>query len=161
MGAHEEANGLLKELGAVAATLADLEARATAEMEAVKKKHEKALGVVRTMHESLEGHLIKLMKANKVEFFDGTDQVDLEHGLLLRGEEEKIRIPRNAAAAIEAQGWEEGLKRTVAVVREVVEKWPDERLVVIGAERRPVETYSYELKGPGDCAACGAPEQSP
>jgi len=27
-----------------------------------------------------------------------------------------------------------------------VEKWPDERLVVIGAKRKEKKSYSYELK---------------
>ena len=44
----------------------------------------------------------------------------MEHGLLLHGQEEKVKIPRDAAAVIEAQGWEEALKRSVTVDRAVV-----------------------------------------
>jgi hypothetical protein len=94
----------------------------------------------------MEKELIALMKKNKAQFFDGADQVTLENGILLYGREPKVTIPKNAVDRIEAQGWEDGLKRSVKIDREVISKWPAERLAVIGATRKEKETYSYELK---------------
>jgi len=135
------------------ATLAGLQpelARLQAEAEAaIAKVREAYAPSIHTCEEAIAGtekELIELMKANKGILFDGVDQVDLEHGILLYGKEPKISIPKTALARIEAQGWEDGLKRTVAVDRDAVGKWPVERLAVIGATRKDQETYTYELK---------------
>ena len=86
------------------------------------------------------------MRAQLVPLFDGEDKVTLVYGILLYGKEYKVSIPRNAIKKIKAQGWEEeAIKTAESVDRAVVEKWPEERLVMIGAQRKPKETYSYEL----------------
>ncbi|PKN28250.1 MAG: hypothetical protein CVU64_14185 [Deltaproteobacteria bacterium HGW-Deltaproteobacteria-21] len=146
MKSLELANSILAEIASTAAELSRAEAAAEAEMKAIREKHEGVVGRLKETLEGLDSNLVKLMKKHRAEFFDNTDQVNLQNGILLHGEGWKVKIPRNAAKAIEAQGWEEALKRTVTVDRAVVEKWPVERLVVIGAEKKPVETFSYELK---------------
>jgi len=92
-----------------------------------------------------EKELIALMKKNKAHLFDGADQVTLENGILLYGRELRVTIPKDAVAWIEAEGWEDGLKRSVKIDREAIGKWPAERLAVIGATRKEKETYTYEL----------------
>ncbi|PKN67166.1 MAG: hypothetical protein CVU57_04235 [Deltaproteobacteria bacterium HGW-Deltaproteobacteria-15] len=146
MKSLELANNILAEIASTAAELSRAEAAAEAEMKAVRERHEGTIGQLKESLEGLDSKLVKLMKKHRSQIFDNTDQVDLRNGILLHGEGWKVKIPRNAAAAIEAQGWEEALKRAVTVDRAVVEKWPVERLVVIGAEKKPVETFSYELK---------------
>jgi len=46
----------------------------------------------------------------------------------------------------EEQGFGEVVKIAKSLDREAIEKWPDERLFLIGAERKPKEEYSYDLK---------------
>lgn len=93
----------------------------------------------------LDKELIALMKANEAELFDDTDQVNLDTGILLLGEGDHVKIPRDALEKIEAQGWTEAINVVKSVDREVVEAWPVERLTVIGAEKKPVKNFSYEI----------------
>jgi hypothetical protein len=141
-----KADDLLARIARAEADIAGVEAQAEAEMAAVKAKYEAQLNRFRDIFQALDGELIKVMKSNHAVIFDGSDQVDLKNGLLLYGEEDKVQIPKTALAKLEALKWEDGIKRTAAVDREAVEKWPDERLVQIGASKKLKRTWSYEIK---------------
>ena len=143
---HEKAETMLGYIKVLNERTAWLEARAEEEMKRVRERYEAPLAEAREKQKQAERDLVSLMKKNKPILFDGTDQVDLKTGILLYGEEDKIRIPRDALEKIKEAGWEEAIKVAESVDRGVVEKWPLERLVVIGAERKRIETYSYELK---------------
>ena len=142
----ERAELLLTQIAAAEDQIAWQERRIEEEMKAVRFRHEGPVAKFKEVREAYEKELIKLMKKHKAVLFDGTDQVDLKKGILLHGEEDKVSIPRNALEKIKAQGWNEAVKTTESVDRGVVESWPDERLVVIGAGRKPVEVFDYELK---------------
>jgi hypothetical protein len=142
----ERAEMLLTQIAAAEDQIAWQERRIEEEMQAVRARNEGPLAKFKQVRDAYEKELIKLMKKHKTKLFDETDQVDLKMGILLHGEEDKVKIPRNALEKIKAQGWKEAVKTVESVDREVVQKWPDERLVVIGAERKPVETFSYEIK---------------
>lgn len=118
-----------------------------AEIEAVKTRF---AGRVQRCAEAVnkaENELIDLMKSNKAAWFGTTDQVNLEHGILLHGSQKKVKIPRDALERLEELGWFEAVKTVKSVDREVVEGMPDEKLVQIGAERKIRETFTYEIKG--------------
>jgi len=90
--------------------------------------------------------IMKLMKANKAVLFDGTDIVDLEEGRLIHGKEDKVKIPKTALDSCEAQGFTDVVKIVKSLDREAIEKWTDEKLFLIGATRKPKETFNYETK---------------
>ncbi|MFA5754170.1 MAG: host-nuclease inhibitor Gam family protein [Patescibacteria group bacterium] len=115
------------------------------EIEAVKTKYQAHINEWKNNLADTEKDLIALMKKNKRVLFDAADQVDLDNGVLLYSKKLHTKIPKNAVEAIDAQGWEDGLKRTVAVDREVVSAWPVEKLTVIGAERTEKEVFDYEV----------------
>jgi len=142
----ERAELLLTQIAAANDQIAWQERRVEEEMQAIRSRHEGPLAKFKEVREAYEKELIKFMKKHKAVLFDGTDQVDLKMGILLHGQEDKVKIPRNALEKIKAQGWKEAIKTAESVDREVVENWPDERLIVIGAERKPVEVFDYELK---------------
>ena len=150
MGLLKKADRYLLRIVAVGEQLARLEAEMEQEVSKVRARYRKPVEYLQTALQVAEKELKLLMKNNKAALFDHVDQVDLVHGLLLYGEAEKVSIPRDAAAKIEHYGWEEALARIVKVRREIVEQWPEERLVVIGARRKTVEVYDYELKETGD-----------
>jgi hypothetical protein len=141
----QKANELLGKLADVGERIAGLQIAAEKEMAAVKRKYEDPIGKFKDIQYALDAELIKLMKWHKGDLFDRTDQVALEAGILLYGEEAKVRIPRDAVAKLEELKWEDGLKRTVSVNREAIEKWPLERILTIGGDKKVVEVYSYEL----------------
>jgi len=138
-------DGVLDELGRRSAELAALQEKAESEIAAVREKYGARIGRISDEIKDLDKEVKKLSKAN-VEIFDGKDQLTLPHGILLHGKETKVTIPKGALEKIEAQGWDEAVKIAKSVDRAVVEKWPVERLVMIGAKRRKVETFNYELK---------------
>jgi phage host-nuclease inhibitor protein Gam len=136
----------LKQLGRYTTSLEVLKKTATAEVNAVLDKYSEEIGVLESQTKDLDKEIKSLAKKNKAEVFDGKDQVTLDHGILLWGKEKKVTIPRDALEKIEGQGWTEAIKIAKSVDRAVVEKWPVERLTVIGAERKTVEKFSYEIK---------------
>ena len=75
------------------------------------------------------------MKHNKAVLFDGTDVVRLPNGSLIHSVADKVSIPRDALARCEELGFAEVVKIAKSLDRDAVEKWPDERLILIGAER--------------------------
>jgi len=101
---------------------------------------------LKSERETKDKELKKLLRANAEAIFGDGDKAELVNGVAFRADAEKVVIPRDAVEKIEAEGWTEGLKIETKLKREVVETWPDERLTVIGARRKPVVEYSYELK---------------
>jgi len=94
----------------------------------------------------LDKDLIKLMRGNEKSLFEETDTVKLDDGILLYGKNKKVSLPRDALKKAIKAGYDEAIKITKSLDRAVVEKWPDERLFMIGGKRRLVEKFSYEVK---------------
>ena len=91
------------------------------------------------------------MKSNKAVLFDGTDIVRLPNGSLIHSVADKVSIPRDALARCVLLGFAEVVKIAKSLDRDAVEKWPDERLILIGAERKQKEEFSYDLAGVKPC----------
>ena len=96
--------------------------------------------------ESDEKALQSLMKRNKAVLFDGTDVVNLPPGSLIHSKVDKVSIPKTALAECEAQHFDDVIKTVKSLDRDAIEKWPDAKLVLIGAGRKTKEEYSYNLK---------------
>ena len=141
-----QADQLLEELAVLKAHLAEVQAEAEAKMKAVHERYDWQIENCTYHIKETEKQLKALMKSHDPELFDGRDMLRLQNGLLLRSEGYKVRIPRDALHKIEAEGWHEAIKVVKSVDRDVVSRWPESRLVVIGAERRRVVNYEYELK---------------
>jgi hypothetical protein len=93
-----------------------------------------------------EKELKHLMKSAKLVIFDGRDIVYLDHGNLLYSKGDKVTIPRDALDKCERQGFVDVIKVVKSLDREAIDKWTDEKLFLIGAERKPVETFNFEVK---------------
>ena len=136
----------LKQLGEITKEFETYQSVAKYEVERIRSQYSEKLAEYKAQIGELDKDIKSLAKKNKAEVFDGKDQVTLDHGILLWGKGKRVSIPRDALEKIEAQGWNEAIKIEKSVDRAVVEKWPVERLTVIGAERKTVEKFSYELK---------------
>ena len=148
--AREDADRLLDDIGKITARLKNAEAEAEKEIETVRAHYARGIDPLRERLQGLDKELITLMKSRCVPLFDGKDTLKLLHGILLYNKEDKVSIPRDALEKIKLQGWKEAILIAESVNRAVVDKWPDERLVMIGAKRKPKKTYSYELKEQAD-----------
>ena len=136
----------LKELGEITKEFETYQSVAEYEIERIRSQYSEKLAEYKAQIGELDKDIKSLAKKNKAEVFDGKDQVTLDHGILLWGKEKKVSIPRDALEKIETQGWNEAIKIAKSVDRAVVEKWPVERLTVIGAAPKIVEKFSYEIK---------------
>lgn len=142
---HEEADLLLARIARAQADVARTEGFVAEEIQAVKAKWGDALAAYQAELKGASAALVRLMKGNKGDLFDASDRVALGNGVLIYAKGSKVKVPKGALEAIEAQGWLEAVKVVKSVDRDVVAAWPVERLVVIGAERQAVETFAYEL----------------
>ena len=145
----EAADKYLQRLAAAAAELKELEAQAEAELAPVRQKWEAQLASRREQLAALDRDLLALCKSARQEFFAAADLVDLRHGFLIHARRRVVRISRGTLAALEALKWEEAIRRTAKVRREVLETWPEARLIAVGAERGEQESFAYEIKTPG------------
>lgn len=96
--------------------------------------------------EADEKALFSLMKKHKGLIFDGTDVVNLPPGSLIHNKVDRVTIPKTALADCKAQGFQEVIKVVESLDRDAIEKWPDAKLVLIGAERKAKEEFKYSLK---------------
>ena len=142
----EEADELLTYMRDVIDGIADLEARANAEMAEVAARYNGLLNPLRDEFAARGKELIALMKRNKAALFDGTDVVDLVNGSLIREKGEKVTIPKTALAACKENKFTDVIKVVESLDRAAIEKWPDAKLVLIGAERKPKEEFKYTIK---------------
>ncbi len=94
----------------------------------------------------VEKELIKYAKSKKKELFDSKDIFETAYGRLIRELAEKVSIPRDALSKCEELGFLDAIRISKSLDRSAVEKWPDERLFLIGAKRDVVEKIDYELK---------------
>jgi len=95
----------------------------------------------------IEKEMLRLAKEKKSVIFCDADVFETEHGRLVRELSEKISIPRDALAKCEEYCFNDAIRITKSLDRAVLEKWPDEKLFLVGAKRQKVEKIDYELKG--------------
>jgi phage host-nuclease inhibitor protein Gam len=141
-----DADDLLNYLRDVTEGIADLEARANAEMAEVTARYGAWLNPLRDELAARGKELIALMKKNKGVLFDGTDVVDLVNGSLIREKGEKVTIPKTALAACKENKFTDVIKVVESLDRAAIEKWPDAKLLLIGAARKAVEELKYNIK---------------
>jgi len=143
------ADDLLENIRAVREIIDDLEREYLEDAARLKAEYETRLKPFREELAGDEKALLALMKACRHALFDGTDVVYLSNGTLVRTKKDKVSIPRNHDAVIaicEELGFVDAIKVIKSLDREAIEKWPDERLFLIGAERKTKEEYNYDLK---------------
>jgi hypothetical protein len=148
-GARGQADEYLQRLGEVDAALTEMEARAEAELAPVREKWEARLAPLRERRKNFDEALLSLARKARQEFFAAADLVDLRHGWLIYGKRRVVRKSRGVLALLESLKWEEAIRRTAKVRWEVLEDWPEARLIAVGTERVDQETFAYEIKTPG------------
>ncbi len=140
------ADRLLTEIRTRAAELAGLEAEAQEKIAAIMAEYEEELIPYRILIASADKALTGLMKAEKKTLFADGDVLNLSYGSLIRNQGWKVTIPRDALDKAEQEGFTDVIKIAKSLDRDAVEKWPDEKLFLIGAERKPATKFSYEVK---------------
>jgi len=148
------ADATLEEIRTLTSWIAELETAANLELTQVSARYETRLAPIKEQLQQKGKFLVNIMKANKRIIFQEEDVVNLENGSLIHSREPKVTIPRDALAKAEEQGFDHVIKIAKSLDREAVEKWTDEKLLLIGAERKPVEKFTYDLKKEKESAPC-------
>jgi phage host-nuclease inhibitor protein Gam len=143
----EQADSLL---GYIAGVQTDLEA-INREWDTALKKLEKQYGKqARELHsqiKALEKKLVRLGKNNKEVLFDETDRLELGNGALLWSEFWKVKRAKTVTPAVlEDLGYLDGLRIEKKINWDVLEEWPEDRLIAVGTERKKKVNLEYELK---------------
>lgn len=126
--------------------IAGITEQSNALVEQVTRAHRDAVAGLEATMAADSKALIALMKKNKAVLFDGTDVVNLTPGSLIREKGDKVSIPKNALQACKDNGFKDVIKSVESLDRPAIEKWSDAKLVLIGAERKPVEEFKYDIK---------------
>jgi hypothetical protein len=142
-------DAFLQRLGKLELALRELEAQAEVELAPLRQKWEAQLAPLREERALLDQGLLIMLRHNRQEFFAAADLVELPHGHLICARRRVVRKSRGVLALLESLQWEEAIKRTASVRWEVLEGWPDARLISCGTERVDQETFAYEIKTPG------------
>jgi len=142
------ADEFLERLSELDAAIQDLSAQAEAELAPLQQKWEAHLAPLREQRAGLNQAILDLAQQERREFFAAADLVDLRHGFLLYGRRRVVRKSRGVLALLESLHWEEAIRRTAKVRWEVLEGWPEARLISCGTERVEQETFAYEIKAP-------------
>jgi len=140
------ADDLLADLGALQEAIEDCMADYAAELDRVKARYEAKLEPLNGDKAAQEKAITSLMKKSRGSIFAAGDVVNLAHGSLVRNEDDHVTIPRDALAKCKEQGFTDVIKIAESLDREAVEKWTDAKLLLIGAERKSMEKFSYNIK---------------
>lgn len=141
----EQVENMLISIKELTDRIAGRQAQAQVELEALRIRYndvDEMKGSLADLDKSLK----KLLKSQAEAVFNGSDRVESKNGVLIHDKKDKVRIPKDALQRIKDQGWTEGIKVVESIERPIIEKWTDERLAAIGAERKPTDIYEYEVK---------------
>lgn len=143
---RRRADGYLSEIAAHKTNLLALNSAAIAACQKLEAEYDAKMEPLNILLNAAVMALMQMMKIEKKTLFDGTDVVRLPNGSLIHSTADKVSIPRDALARCKELGFDEVVKIAESLDRDAVEKWPDERLILIGAERKSKEEFSYDLK---------------
>jgi hypothetical protein len=113
----------------------------------VDKKYALKLEALEALKKSCDLAIMQTMKYEKKILFDGTDVVNLPHGSLIRNVGDHVTIPKTALESCKENKFNDVIKIVESLDRDAIEKWPDAKLVLIGAERKKKEEFKYTVKG--------------
>jgi len=143
--AHKEADQLLMEMAGYKCRLKAIQDRAEAEIAKIRGKYVAEIKDLESIIQALDKKIKTLCKYEREELFAETQRVELQHGALLYHAEWKIKRARGVLDKLEELGMTEAIKVSKSVRWDVLEKWTDEKLFLVGTERKLKESFSYEL----------------
>ncbi len=141
----DESEDLLEGIGKAKDIILRLEGEYNAAVKVITDEYELRISRHRRNLEDFEKALLSLMKKNKGVLFDGTDVVNLQHGALIREKGDHVTIPKTALTACKENKFTDVIKTVESLDRDAIEKWPDAKLTLIGAARKPKEEFKYTI----------------
>ncbi len=147
-----EADGLLAEIQAATGELRELKAEAEGQIAEMRRHWAVKMADPTARLAELDKKMRKLEKKHRLEIFGDREsvRVELQYGYL---QFELSRYVKKARAItpekLEELGHIEAVKIAKSVAWEVLETWPDWRLLALGTERVSKEIYEYGIREVG------------
>lgn len=143
---HEVVDSLMATMGACSRSLEKLRAVAEQETAKVKARFSPMIGQLEARVKELDAAIKKREKRDRAVLFADADRVELRHGTLLYSVERKVKKAKGVLQKLKDLAMKGAVKVAESVDWDELEKWPDEKLLMVGTKRQRVETFSYELK---------------
>lgn len=143
---HDRVEVLLREMKEITRDIKKTEEEYNRVMEMITKEFQEKIAPLKEKFDEKEKELMKLAKAEKKRLFYESDVYETASGTLIREIKDTLKISRDTLRRCEELGFVEAIKIAKSLDRSVLERWPDERLFLVGARRELVERISYELK---------------
>ena len=160
--AHARADALAAELLDLRAALGVIQAQAVLDLGLIKDFYAGRLKPLKDQATSLDKKIKALAKKERAVFFQRAgDQVSLPHIVLTFDVDEHVKQAEGVLANLKElallelagapgyEGFVEAIRIEESVRYEVLEKWTEARLLMVGTERARKEIFSYELRGEG------------
>ena len=149
---HAQADGLLEEIAHCDTRIHEAETECGTRVDAIRAEYSMQIESNRMLAEDAISALVKLMKIQKSLLFAEKDVIGLAHGSLLRTVD-KLNVifhgkKDDIIATLErlGAGYVEAVHVSKSFDRDAIKEWPDDKIIQIGAERKPKEEFSYDLK---------------
>lgn len=145
-GDHARADRLLGQIAQAKEAADAIDARYEGLMARLKARYEREMAPYKDAVKGMEKELVRHMKRRSDVLFDGQDRVDLASGALLHRVEDRVKRARGVLDQLEKHGFTDAIKVAKSVDWDALEKWPAEKLVMVGTERVRKERFEYELQ---------------
>jgi hypothetical protein len=156
---------LLKQADELLVSIAETEgiinadiARMTKEIKEIEDRHAAWNAGMTSLLKDMEKQIKSLMKKNSGTLFEGEDRVDLKHGSLLFSIEERVKKAQGVLEKLKMNGFKDGIKVVESVDWDELEKWPDDKLALVGTKKKKTENYTWETKAPSSAKAMAGRE---
>lgn len=146
----DEANEALMEIGELRHIRKDIELRMNDDIAKIKAGAEQDAASYISRCTALENGLMAYADANKVELFKDRRSLDLNYGSIgYRKSTELATVKGSTWKTVLGKLKELAFKETVRVKeepdREIMNQWPEERLELVGCQRREKDTFWIEV----------------
>ena len=148
--AHQRADELLGKVRDAAQDLFVEQGRANAALESLAATWRERLKPLQERLAILNLDLRALEKQERLAFFGESEdcRVDLPQGALIFQMSRHVKKVKSLTwEALEEAGFPEAVRVVKSVDWDLLETWPEEKLIMVGTERVKKENYSYEVKG--------------
>lgn len=146
----EEANEALREIGELKRIQKDIELRMNDDIAAIKAGAEQDAASHIACCTALENGLMAFAESNKAELFKDRRSLDLNYGMIgYRKSTELTTLKGNTWKTVLGRLKELAFRDAVRIKeepdREVMSQWPDERLELVGCQRKEKDTFWLEI----------------
>lgn len=146
----EEANDALREIGELKRIQKDIELRMNDDIAKIKAGAEQDAASYKSRCSALENGLIAFADTNKHELFKDRRSLDLNYGTIGYRKSTELATLRGCTwktvlGKLKELAFKEAIRTKEEPDREIMSQWPDERLELVGCQRREKDTFWFEV----------------